>query len=100
MNFDDVIINRCSARCFTNENISEKQIEQILYSASLAPSAKNRQPWKFYILNDKQKNDITKMLIFCAIPTKQLQFTRQPVNKTTALNTLSGQIREEPVPFR
>ena len=62
MNFDDVIINRCSARCFTSENISEKKIEQILYGASLAPSAKNRQPWKFYILNDKQKNDITKML--------------------------------------
>ena len=62
MNFDDVIINRCSARCFTDETISDKQIQKILHSAILAPSAKNRQPWKFYILNDKQKNNIAKML--------------------------------------
>ena len=37
-------------------------MEKILSSGSLAPSARNRQPWKFYILSDTQKNDIMNML--------------------------------------
>jgi len=62
MNFDEIINNRRSARHFTQDKISENQLEKILLSGSLAPSAKNRQPWKFYILDDKQKNDIMNML--------------------------------------
>ncbi len=62
MDFDEIINNRRSARLFTNDEVSEKQLEKILTSGSLAPSARNRQPWKFYILNDEQKNDIMNML--------------------------------------
>lgn len=62
MNFDEVINNRRSARLFTDDIISEKQLEKILFSASLAPSAKNRQPWKFYLLSDEQKTHIMNML--------------------------------------
>ena len=62
MDFDEIVNNRRSARLFTNDEVSEKQLEKILLSGSLAPSAKNRQPWKFYILNNKQKNDIMNML--------------------------------------
>ena len=62
MNFDEIVDNRRSARLFTNDEVSEKQLEKILSSGSLAPSARNRQPWKFYILNDKQKADIMNML--------------------------------------
>lgn len=62
MNFDETVDNRRSARLFTNDDVSEKQLEKILLSGSLAPSARNRQPWKFYILSDNQKNDIMNML--------------------------------------
>lgn len=62
MNFDEIINSRRSARFFTNDKVSEKQLEKILSSGILAPSAKNRQPWKFYILTDVQKNDIMNML--------------------------------------
>lgn len=62
MNFDEVINNRRSARVFTNENVSANQIKKILYSGCLAPSARNRQPWKFYILSNQQKDDIMNML--------------------------------------
>lgn len=37
-------------------------LTKILLSNILAPSARNRQPWKFYILNTLQKNDIMNML--------------------------------------
>lgn len=62
MNFDEIISNRRSSRIFTSENVSEKNLEKILFSGSLAPSAKNRQPWKFYVLNNAQKTHITNML--------------------------------------
>lgn len=62
MNFDEVIDNRRSARLFTNDVVSENQLTKILLSGTLAPSARNRQPWKFYILNTLQKNDIMNML--------------------------------------
>lgn len=62
MNFNEVLINRRSAREFTSEGISKNHLYKILSSASLAPSAKNRQPWKFYVLNDEQKNHIMNML--------------------------------------
>ena len=62
MYFDEVIDNRRSARLFTNDVVSENQLTKILLSNILAPSARNRQPWKFYILNTLQKNDIMNML--------------------------------------
>ena len=62
MDFDEIINNRRSARLFTDDVISNKQIEKILQSGCSAPSARNRQPWKFYVLNDEQKNHIMNML--------------------------------------
>ncbi len=62
MNFDEVLMNRRSAREFTSENINKNNLYKILSSASLAPSARNRQPWKFYILNNEQKKHIMNML--------------------------------------
>ena len=63
MNIDEIINNRRSARNFTDKDVSEEQIKKIIQSASKAPSAKNRQPWKFYILNNFQKNHIADMLL-------------------------------------
>ena len=65
MEFDEIVKSRRSARNFTGEHVANKDIEKILYSASLAPSAKNRQPWKFYILSDEQKQHIMNMLFEC-----------------------------------
>lgn len=62
MNFDEIVNNRRTARLFTSDEVSKKQLEKILYSGALAPSAKNRQPWKFYVLNNEQKEHITNML--------------------------------------
>lgn len=40
------IENRRSIRKFKSDEISREVIENMIYSATLAPSAKNRQPWK------------------------------------------------------
>ncbi|HPI69961.1 MAG TPA: nitroreductase family protein [Tenuifilaceae bacterium] len=45
----DVINNRRSTMSFAPEAIDKKQIEEILTAATLAPSAFNEQPWRFYV---------------------------------------------------
>ena len=50
----DAIINRRSIRQYTDQNISEDNINTILRSAMYAPSAMNYQPWHFIVINKKE----------------------------------------------
>lgn len=43
------IENRRSIRKYRIDKVDRKIIEEILYSATITPSAKNRQPWKFIV---------------------------------------------------
>lgn len=63
MNFDDVVKARKTIRKYKNLEVSDSDINSILESALLAPSPKNRQPWRFYVLDKKQKNDIVAMML-------------------------------------
>ena len=62
MELDEAILNRKTIRKFQNRNVPDNYLYKIIQSAMLAPSAKNRQPWRFYILEDNQKDDITNMM--------------------------------------
>ena len=52
------IENRRSIRKYKPDEIERKLIDEIIYSASLAPSAKNRQPWKFIVYQGKEKDKL------------------------------------------
>lgn len=59
MNFDKVIQQRTSIRTFTDQPVDKQTIETIIESARLAPSAVNRQPWKFFICeSDRSKSAV------------------------------------------
>ncbi len=47
-----IIEDRRSIRKFKKENVSDTDIECIIRAGMVAPSPKNRQPWKFIILKD------------------------------------------------
>ena len=49
------IFARKSVRKFTSEPVSDKQVETLLKAAMAAPSAMNGQPWRFVVVNDKDK---------------------------------------------
>jgi len=53
--FDLFSKSRNSIRNFTNEEISIHKIETVLQLAANAPSACNRQAWRTYIVEDKNK---------------------------------------------
>lgn len=47
------IQNRVSARSFTEKEIEPAVLHRVVEAGRLAPSAKNRQPWRFIVIEDK-----------------------------------------------
>lgn len=56
------IENRRSTRKYKPDEIERKLIDEIIYSSSLAPSAKNRQPWKFIVYQGKEKDKLVDVM--------------------------------------
>jgi nitroreductase len=52
------IKNRVSVRNFQDRAINSASLERILEAGRLAPSAKNRQPWRFIVIQDPAKRKI------------------------------------------
>ena len=63
MELIETINNRRSIRKYKNIDIPNKCIEDLINSARLAPSAKNRQPWEFMIVKNETKNEIADIML-------------------------------------
>lgn len=51
MDVTTAVNTRKSARAFTSDPVSDETIEQLLKSASRAPSGGNVQPWRIFVVN-------------------------------------------------
>ncbi len=49
------IFHRVSIRKFEDKPVEREKILQILKAGMQAPSARNQQPWEFYVVTDKEK---------------------------------------------
>lgn len=49
----NAIFSRHSIRKYSEEEVSEKTLEQLLRAAMAAPSAGNEQPWHFIVIRDR-----------------------------------------------
>ena len=47
------ILDRRSVRAFTEEPVSREDLEAVVTCGQWAPSAMNRQPWVFVVVDDK-----------------------------------------------
>ena len=63
MNVKEAISKRRSIRKFTNAEINDEILIDIIKQATLAPSGHNRQPWQFQIIKGKPKDKIADILI-------------------------------------
>lgn len=54
------IFDRRSIRKFSDRPISREDIEEIIESGMKAPSSKNRQPWKFIVIQGEAKKEMLK----------------------------------------
>lgn len=63
MDFKDIIEKRRSIRKFSNKEVPDNLIKQIIYHGSIAPSGKNRQPWRFVVVKNKKiKAQISELM--------------------------------------
>ena len=58
------IKNRISVRNFDNRGVDPSSLERILESGRIAPSAKNRQPWRFVVIQSPEKRRIFEQACF------------------------------------
>lgn len=63
MEFRDTLESRRSIRKFTTDTVCDGVLVEAIKSAILAPSAHNRQPWKFKIVSKDEKDKIADTLI-------------------------------------
>lgn len=53
----DTIFNRRSIRKFQDKPVPIELLNKILVAGQIAPSAKNRQPWKYIVLGNEHKKE-------------------------------------------
>lgn len=54
MEFEDIIRKRTSVRKFSNKKLEKEKLDKILEAGRLAPTAKNNQPIKIYVVNSNE----------------------------------------------
>jgi nitroreductase len=62
MNTRDAIAARRSIRQFREDPIPEEALEAIMLAATQAPSGKNRQPWRFLVVQGDQRAEMVRVM--------------------------------------
>lgn len=63
MQINDAIAQRRSIRRFKDTLVSEEDIRAILHAATLAPSGKNAQPWRFIVVEgEPQRAEMVRLM--------------------------------------
>ncbi|MBA7668233.1 5,6-dimethylbenzimidazole synthase [subsurface metagenome] len=57
MDVMEAIFTRRSIRKYTKQPVSDEVLKELLETAMCAPSAGNRQPWHFIVINDRKVID-------------------------------------------
>lgn len=55
MELKEALLKRRSCRKFTEQKVSKEIVHELMEAAMAGPSAKNKRPWKFYVVTDEEK---------------------------------------------
>jgi nitroreductase len=53
----EALAGRRSIRHYTDEAVSDEQVDVLLHAAMAAPSAGNQQPWRFIVVRERDRLD-------------------------------------------
>ena len=62
MEVSQAILERRSIRKFKEDSVSRELLNKILEAGTLAPSGKNKQPWKFYVVQGEKRSEMTQAM--------------------------------------
>ena len=91
----DVIMSRKSVRSYTDQAVSDQQVETILRAAMAAPSGMNVQPWRFVVVRDQAVKDVLAGGFNKMIAQAPVVFV--VCGETTILRKSRGEADAEPV---
>lgn len=81
----DPVFARTSVRSFTDEAVSESELEHLLQAAMAAPSAMNQQPWEFWVAEGAEALTRLAAAFPYAKPTAHAAVAIVPCMKTVGL---------------
>jgi nitroreductase len=58
----EAIAARRSIRRFKGDAVPEEALQAVLTAATQAPSAKNRQPWRFHVVQGAQRGEMVRVM--------------------------------------
>lgn len=96
MNVIEAIEKRRSIRLFKDTSVSKEIVEDILNSGRLAPSAKNRQPWYFVVVQNEVKNKISDMMIEYTKNNDE-SLERKVMGCESSVNATANIIKQSPI---
>ena len=71
MELKEALFKRRSIRKFTDEPVSDEDIQTLLHAAMSGPSACNKKPWEFYVVTDGEcLSELKKASRFTKIDSK------------------------------
>lgn len=101
MELKEAINLRRSTRKFKKKKVKKSDVMELIESARLAPSAANRQPWQFVILEKEQKDEVANIMEKELDKQKNIKDSKQdptqPYDPTTSLLGSIEVIREAPI---
>ncbi len=62
MDVSEAIYNRRSIRKFKKDEVPQELLKKLLVAATLAPSGKNKQPWRFYVVQGEKRAEMIRAM--------------------------------------
>ncbi|MFW5704793.1 MAG: nitroreductase family protein [Nanoarchaeota archaeon] len=87
MEFQEVINSRHSVRSYERKKVPKDILKNLIKNGCKAPSACNRQPWNFYIVNSREKRDKVSKLLW---ETYQ-ELSEQTLKKSSKVQKISNE---------
>lgn len=97
MDISTAIDTRRSIRAFTDEKISDKQIDSLLEAARIAPSWANTQCWEFIVVRDREKIEQVTQTYSSSNPARKCSSTADALIVCCFAKNKSGTKKGEPM---
>lgn len=93
----DAIINRRSIRKYKNAEVPYDMLEEIIQAGMLAPSSKNRQPWRFIVVTGKSKDEMIAVMKKGLVRERKTPFLTESTAYLPGAEYTLGVMEEAPV---
>lgn len=92
MNFLKLARHRRSIRVFESRDVERELIFKILEAGNLAPSAHNKQSWKFFVISGNKKNQLAELIndLSYGFPRKSRTLLRMAAKSITSAPVVIG----------